>query len=129
MKSPEAQKIIKKILDNLDHAGIITNTLLKDLHGLRPYAVEEKEPVIAKAIRLAYEHIETFDTFNIAIPMDEPIEDPEVDFELHDLTDSENEVDPKESMIYLISLLKDSNNPLNLQEIRDFNLAMEDYTG
>ncbi|HET8838428.1 MAG TPA: hypothetical protein VFM82_05465 [Flavobacteriaceae bacterium] len=127
MKSPEAQKLLKKILDDLDHAGIITNTLVNDLQKLRPFAVEEKEPVIAKAIRLAYEHIEAYGTFDIPIPKDEPIDELEVDFEMHEGEDTEIEVKPEESLSYLISLMKDADNRLNLQEIREFNEAMMEY--
>lgn len=127
LKSPEAQKLLKKILDDLDHVGIITNTLVNDLQKLRPFAVEEKEPVIAKAIRLVYEHIEAYGTFDIPIPEDEPIEEPEVDFEMHERKDTEIEVKPEESLFYLISLMKDADNRLNLQEIREFNEAMLEY--
>ena len=124
LKTPKAQKLIKKIVNDLDHAGIITNTLVKDLQELRPFAVEEKEPVIAKAIRLTYEHIETFGTFAIPIPQDDPIEDLEVDFEMEE---NEPENNPAESLSYLIALMKDAGNRLNMEEIREYNKAMALY--
>ena len=127
LKSPEAQKLIKKILDDLDHVGIITNTLVNDLQHLRPFAVEEKEPVIAKAIRLTYEHIESYGTFDIPIPIDEPIDDSEVDFEMHEDHEPETVVRPKESLYYLVSLMKDADNRMNLQEIREFNESLTIY--
>ncbi len=127
MKSPKAQKLIKKILDDLNHAGIITNILINDLQRLRPFAVEEKEPVIAKAIRLTCEHIEAYDTFNIPIPIDEPIDDLEVDFEMQDDHDLEIDVKPKESLFYLVSLMKDADNRLNLLEIKEFNESLTAY--
>lgn len=147
MNTPKAQKIIKKILDDLDHAGIITNTLVNDLKELRPYAVEEKRPVLAKAIRLTFEHVEAYDTFDIPIPEEEPFEedstvtDEENDDEDVKTTTSEgNEEEeilseepemtpfsPKESLTYLISLLKDSDNKLNLQELREYNEALNEY--
>ncbi|HET8808713.1 MAG TPA: hypothetical protein VFM65_00420 [Flavobacteriaceae bacterium] len=126
MKNPEAQKLIKKILNDLDHAGIITNTLVKNLQELRPFAVEENEPVIAKAIRLTFEHVETYQTFAIPIPQDDPIEDVEVDFEMEKVED-ESETDPVESLSYLISLMKDAENRLNMQEIREYNEALALY--
>ncbi|MDR6302121.1 hypothetical protein [Mesonia maritima] len=119
MNNPKAQKLIKKILDDLDHAGIITNTLVSDLKELRPYAVEEERPVIAKAIRLTYEHIEENFTFDIPIPEDEPIEDDE---EIE-----KEEVKPEESLIYLMSLIKDSDNKRNIEEIREYNKALQNY--
>jgi pseudouridine-5'-phosphate glycosidase len=91
--------------------------------------VEEKQPVIAKAIRLTWEHITAKDSFHIPIPEDEPIQDLEVDYEM-DQVEVESEpvkVKPKESLNYLISLMRDSGNRLNLQEIREYNRAMIEY--
>lgn len=127
LKNTKAQALIKKILDDLEHVGIITNTLVNDLKELRPYAVEEKEPVIAKAIRLTFEHIETYETFHIPIPEDEPIEDLEVDFELHETETETIQSTPKENLIYLVTLMKDADNRRNMQEIREFNEAMIAY--
>lgn len=127
MKNKKAQALIKKILDDLEHVGIITNTLVNDLKELRPYAVEEKEPVIAKALRLTFEHIEAYESFHIPIPEDEPIEDLEVDFELHETEVEPIQTSPKESLIYLVTLMKDADNRRNMQEIREFNEALIAY--
>lgn len=127
MKNKKAQALIKKILDDLEHVGIITNTLVNDLKELRPYAVEEKEPVIAKALRLTFEHIEAYESFHIPIPEDEPIEDLEVDFELHETEVGPIQTSPKESLIYLVTLMKDADNRRNMQEIREFNEALIAY--
>lgn len=120
MNNPKAQKIIKKILDDLDHAGIITNTLVEDLKQLRPYAVEEKLPVVAKAIRLTCEHLEETFTFDIPIPEDEPIEGEEEEFQ-------NQEFNADESLMYLINLIKKSDNPVNIEEIRIYNEALQNY--
>lgn len=127
LKNKKAQALIKKILDDLEHVGIITNTLVNDLKELRPYAVEEKEPVIAKALRLTFEHIEAYESFHIPIPEDEPIEDLEVDFELHETEVEPIQTSPKESLIYLVTLMKDADNRRNMQEIREFNEALIAY--
>jgi len=131
VKNPKAIKLIDKILDELNRNGIIINTLVNDLQELRPYAIDEKQPVIAKAIRLTFEHVSEHETFEIPIPDDEPIQDLEVDYEM-DQVEVENEpvkTKPKESLIYLISLMKDSENRLNLQEIREYNRAMIEFAG
>lgn len=120
MNNPKAQKLIKKILDDLDHAGIITNTLVEDLKALRPYAVEEKQPVVAKALRLTYEHLEENFTFDIPIPQDDPIEGEEEGFE-------EEEFDADKSLMYLINLIKNSENEMNIEEIREYNHALQGY--
>tara|TARA_B100000678_G_scaffold193667_1_gene162079 strand:- start:5839 stop:6234 length:396 start_codon:yes stop_codon:yes gene_type:complete len=122
VNNPKAQKLIKKILDDLDHVGIITNTLVEDLKALRPYAVEEKQPVVAKAIRLTCEHLEENFTFDIPIPEDDPIEGEEEGFETDDFN-------ADESLIYLINLIKNSDNKMNIEEIREYNNALQEYEG
>lgn len=100
--------------------GIITNTIVEDLKELRPYAVEEKNPLLAKVIRLTYEHIETYHTFDIPIPEDEPVEGFEE-------TEGTEEVDPKESLDYLLSLMAESKNKLNALELREYSNNLTAY--
>lgn len=134
MNNSKAQKLINKILTDLDHNGIIINTLVNDLKELRPYAVEEKRPVVAKAIRLTFEHVEATETFYIPIPEDDPIEldedDDEADNDEDTIETEEKEAadfDSKESLMYLISLLKDADNRMNKEEIREYNKALQEY--
>lgn len=100
--------------------GIITNTIVEDLKELRPYAVEEKNPVLAKAIRLTYEHIETYGTFDIPIPEDEPLEEAEGG-------QNQDNADPVESLDYLLSLMAEARNRLNREEIREYNESLIAY--
>ncbi len=123
MTNKKALKLIDKITDELERNGIITNTLITDLKALRPYAVEEKRPVVAKAIRLIYEHIEEFETFAIPIPQAEDIldEDGEV------LNTNAEESGPTESLRYLILLIRNEEHRQNKQEIRWYNEAIKEY--
>lgn len=125
MTDNKAQKLIDKIIDELRRNGIITNTLVADLKELRPYAVAENRPVLAKAIRLTYEHIDEFGTFTIPIPEDEDIIDEETG-EIIASSDSEPS-GPTESLIYLMSLIKNEEHRRNKQEIRSFNNALKQY--
>jgi len=125
LTNKNALKLIDKILDDLDRNGIITNTLVADLKELRPFAVSEKRPVLAKAIRLIYEHVEEFETFAIPIPEDDDIIDEETG---ESLTADEGEpAGPTESLIYLMSLIKNEEHRRNKAEIREFNEALEEY--
>ena len=101
--------------------GIIINTIVEDLKELRPYAVEEKNPLLAKVIRLTSEHIETYHTFDIPIPEDEPVEGFEE--EAGDSTD----FDPTESLDYLLSLMAESKNKINAIELREYSNQLVDY--
>ena len=121
MENLKAQKLLNKIQRDLLRNGIITNTIIEDLKELRPYAVEEKDPLLAKVIRLTYEHIDTYGTFDIPIPEDEPIEGFEED------ASQENEIDPQESLDYLLSLMAESKNKINALELREYSNALTAY--
>ena len=123
MNNPKAIKLLDKITEELEHNGIITNTIVQDLKDLIPFAVEEQRPLLAKTIRLTFEHIEEYETFAIGIPEDEPIEDEELGEVELETTDAE----PKESLLYLLSLIKDSENPTNRLDLRAYVEAMQEY--
>ncbi len=125
MESNKAQKLVTKILGDLDHAGIIINTVVEDLKALRVFAKKQQNPLATKVLRLTYEYIEQNDNFEIAIPDDEPIEDENGEV----VSVAQGEIDPKESLSYLVSLFKDlenKNNIIDLKLYRD-NLWSELY--
>ena len=43
--------------------------------------LKKMNPLLAKVIRLTYEHIEAYQTFDIPIPEDEPVEDAETEYD------------------------------------------------
>ena len=121
MENPKAQKLLNKIQRDLLRNGIVENIIVEDLKELRPYAVEEENPLLAKVIRLTYEHIETYGTFDIPIPDDEPVEGFEEEEE------TETEVNPQESLDYLLSLMAEPNNKINALELREYTNALMAY--
>jgi hypothetical protein len=116
----KAQKLLNRIQRDLMRNGIITNTLVNDLKDLRKLIVEEGNPLLAKVIRLTQEHIETCDTFNIAIPEDDPIEEGED-------APVQEETTGQESLEYLLSLVADSTNKVNEIELREYVSAFNEY--
>lgn len=123
MESKKAQKLIDKILSELDHAGIILNTLVDDLKELRKYALEQQNPLLVKVLRLTYQHLEENETFLIPIPDDEPIEEEGEEVMATDNGDH----DPKESLAYLVALFKDVNNKMNILDLRAYRDALNEY--
>ena len=122
MENPKAQKLLNKIQRDLMRNGIIINTIVEDLKELRPFAVEEKKPLLAKVIRLTYEHIDTYQTFDIPIPDDEPVEG----FEEEEVEEKQD-IDPVESLDYLLSLMADANNKINAIELREYSNQLIAY--
>ncbi len=122
MENKKAQKLIDKILGDLDHAGIILNTLVEDLKELRTYTKAEQQPLLVKVLRLTYEHIEEYETFSIPIPDDEPIED-----ENGEEVAVAAEHNAVESLSYLISLYKDYNNKMNVLDLQSYRDALNAF--
>jgi len=120
LKNPKGQKLLNKIQRNLMRNGIIINTIVEDLKELRPYAVEDENPLLAKVIRLTYEHIENFQTFNIPIPEDEPLDENEE-------VSASTEFDPQESLDYLLSIMFDTTIKNNQMDLREYSIDLQKY--
>ena len=115
----KAVNLIKKLIQDVSQNGIIINTVVEDLKALRPYTIDEQLPLLAKATRLAAEHIEANETFDIPIPQDEPIEGEE---EVEAV-----ETDPKESLHYFFCLIRDIDKKVNEEELREYVKALNEY--
>ena len=120
MKNPKGQKLLDKIQRNLMRNGIIINTIVEDLKELRPYAVEGENPLLAKVIRLTYEHIENYQNFNIPIPEDEPLDENEE-------VSASSEFDPQESLDYLLSIMCDTTIKNNEMDLREYSKDLQNY--
>ncbi|MBZ9626818.1 hypothetical protein LB450_01760 [Psychroflexus sp. CAK1W] len=125
MENKKALKLIDSIVKTLESNEIVTDDVVEMVKELRPYAVEESLPVVAKTLRLVTEHVEENEVFAIPIPQDEPL----VDEETGDEIESENSeiITGSESLLYLINLIKKSENPINKAEIREYNRKMEAF--
>ncbi|MHC5354748.1 hypothetical protein ACYSNX_11355 [Myroides sp. LJL115] len=121
MENANALKLIKQIQSDLISDGLVVDNIVANLKKLREFALLEEKPVLVKAIRLTYEHIENNNAFLIAIPTDEPIE------ELEEVIQQEITSTDLESLQYLISLFKDINNKHNLADLRDYNSKLQAF--
>ena len=118
MENPSAIKLINKIQLDLFKKGFDAEVLVADLKKLREYSLEENNPALTKAIRLAYEHIEANGAFLIPIPDDEPIDDEELVTD--DAPANENNI---ESLEYLINLFSDLSHKNNVLDLKEYNKA------
>ncbi|WNH07705.1 hypothetical protein [Thalassobellus suaedae] len=119
MENKKAIKLIDKILENLDETGINTDALIEDIKALRVYALEAQIPLVVKVLRLTYEHIEANESFLIPILDDEPLDEEGVV--------TEADTNPVESLKYLISLLKNLNNKMNIADLKEYRDLLNNY--
>ena len=122
MENPSALKLINKIQLDLFKKGFDAEVLIADLKKLREYSLEENNPVLTKAIRLTYEHLEANGAFLIPIPDDEPIEGEEL--VSAETTGNENNM---ESLEYLINLFSDLTHKNNVLDLKEYNKAFAAY--
>lgn len=128
MNNSKYYKIIKEIKENIAKNGI-SNDLVDDFKVLRKMVVDENQPLLAKALRLTYQHIENNNTFNVAIPDDEPIEDIENEDAVVEEEEVIAEINPVESLDYLLSNLLEPTNKTNIADIRAYVNKLKEIAG
>lgn len=124
MTNTQYYKLIDKIKKEIAKNGV-TTTIVDDLKAMRVMVVTENQPLLAKTIRLTFQHIEANNTFNVAIPDDEPFDDVEEGTE----ETVETEINPVESLDYLLSNISDISNKSNVADIRDFVADLKEQAG
>ena len=74
MENRQALKLIEKIQKELFKDNFEVSEIVTDLKKLREITLELNNPVVTKALRLAYEHLENNNGVFIGIPDDEPVD-------------------------------------------------------
>jgi len=125
LENKQAITVIDRILKNLDATGINTDTLIDDIKTLRTYTIEVENPLAVKVLRYTYEHIENNDSFLIPIPEDTPLDDEA--FEDETIETVETELDPVESLKYVISLIRNLDNSSNISDLKYYKKALVEF--
>ncbi len=118
MENKQALKLIEKIQKELFKENFEVSEIVAELKKLREITLELNNPVVTKALRLAYEHLENNNGFFIGIPDDEPVDSKENEIQAN--ISEENNV---ESFNYFLSLLTDLDKKNNVLDLREYNKA------
>ena len=114
--SKDTVALIEKLKSLVEKKGIVKDDVVKLLMELRPYFIEQSEPLITRVIRLTAEYIDDKGTFDINLLAEEDEEgniDEEIDM---DSDDSFNDV--KENFLYLLDLFAHPDNKQNKEELQ-----------
>lgn len=118
MQNKQAIQIIEKIQKEISSNKYEIKSIVTDLKNVRELTMENNNPVLTKALRLSFEHLEENKAFLIEIPNDDPIdEESEIEKEVYS---TENNL---ESFNYFLSLLVDCSKKNNLLDLKEYNKA------
>ena len=118
MENKQALKLLEKIQKELFKDNFEVSEIVAELKKLREITLELNNPIVTKALRLAYEHLENNNGFFIGIPDDEPVDSKETEIQAN--ISEENNV---ESFNYFLSLLTDLDKKNNVLDLREYNKA------
>jgi hypothetical protein len=118
MENKQALKLIEKIQKELFKDNFEVPEIVTDLKKLREISLELNNPVLTKALRLAYEHLENNNGFYIGIPDDDPVDVKDVENQANN--SEENNI---ESLNYFLSLLTDLDKKNNMLDLKEYNKA------
>lgn len=112
----ETVKRIEALKKLVESKGIVKDEVVKHLIELRPFFIDQKEPLITRVVRLTAEYIEDRGFFDLNLLADEDEEgniEEEIDMEGED---SFNE--SKENFLYLLDLFAHPENTINKDELQ-----------
>ena len=118
MENRQALKLIEKIQKEILFEKFTVDQAIEDLKKIREITMEMNNPVVTKALRLAYQHLEANNGFMIGIPDDEPLDSKDV----KENTASKTTHDI-ESLNYFLTLFTDLDKKNNVLDLKEYNKA------
>lgn len=116
MKLGAANKLLEKIIAKVEKEGILADGLIDELKELREFALKEQDPLVTKVIRLTYEYLIENQAYDVEAQYEED----------EDGSEYPLEIDDKENLLYLLSLLKNADHKINREEIKDYRTALKE---
>ncbi|MCL9981297.1 MAG: hypothetical protein NBV77_07630 [Bacteroidia bacterium] len=106
MQNSKANEILEKAIASIEKNGIDASTLIQPLQEAREYALKENDPLVTRALRLAWQHLEANETFDA--PLAEDMETAE------------------DNLVYFLSLCVKSQHELNRTELREMTNQLQE---
>ena len=115
MKTILANEKLNTIISLVEKKGVDNPKLIEELKSLRVMALTEKDPLVVKVLRLTYEFLTENAAFSVQAQYEEDEEGNEYPIE----------IDEKENLLYLLSLLENAEQKLNREELKDYRDALK----
>jgi len=115
MKTKQGKEKLAAIIQMVEKEGLSAPQLIDNLKALRVTALDEKDPLTVKILRLTYEYLEANHSFDIEGQFEEDEEGNEYPLEIED----------QENLVYLLTLLQNADHIVNREEIKDYRDALK----
>jgi len=115
MKTKQGKEKLAAIIQMVEKEGLSAPQLIDNLKALRVTALDEKDPLTVKILRLTYEYLEANHSFDIKGQFEEDEEGNEYPLEIED----------QENLVYLLTLLQNADHKVNREEIKDYRDALK----
>lgn len=123
MKTAKANSLIQQISKSILKSGIDVETIVPQLQTLREMAIKEEDPLLIRSIRMAYQHLESYDAWTYPVIKPEEGEEGEETEE----TEEPESYTAEEHFDYLLSLWEKSDNSYNRDEMRKIANELTDF--
>lgn len=91
MKTAKANEILDAAIAEMAKSGVKSKKLIPHLQAAREIALKEEDPLVARALRLAWQHLESNGEFGLAFLEEAETQEENLDFFLSLCLRSENE--------------------------------------
>jgi hypothetical protein len=115
MKTAIANEQLDAIIKKVEKNGLEAPKLIEDLKSLRELAIKEQDPLVVKVLRLTYEFISENGCFDVEAQFEED----------EDGNEYPIEIDDKDNLLYLLTLLKNAEHKINREEIKDYRSSLK----
>ena len=99
MRTEKANALLEKAIKMVEKDGINADKLIPVIQEAREFALKEEDPLVTRALRLAWQHLEANEAFTADL--------------------AEDIEDETENFIYFLSLCLKSDNEINRTELRE----------
>ena len=119
MNSPKAKEQIIKLISDIEKGGEV-EAIASELMEIRKAALTEEDPLMVKTFRLIADKIKEDESLDFDIEIEVPEE------EVEEGEEPEEYEAPDNHLTYLLSLMADSDNKYNRDEIKLYRTAIWD---
>lgn len=109
MLTSEANEKLKKLISSIEKAGIQPEKNIPEIQAIREFALKENDPLVTRALRLAWQHLESKGSF-----------------ELNFLLEEDENATAEDNLVYMLNLCLKSENTYNRDELREMTNQLQE---